>query len=75
MPFHIAPILRERENAAIAAGLLINQSSTGYTVRRTQETSNIVPTPVITAAGGIGNTWFGGSNLVGNLGQLTTPTL
>jgi hypothetical protein len=75
MSFHIAPILRERENTAIAAGLLINLDSNGYTVRKAQEGVS-VPTPLVTPAGGIGYLFWGGSNLTkGTLGLQQTPTL
>jgi len=70
MPFHIAPMLRERENAAIAAGLLKSLSSVGYTERNAAEGVS-QPTPIITPNGGIGNFYFAGSN--GGLKQ--TPTL
>lgn len=75
MSFHYAPILREREQAAIAAGLLISLDSTGYTERKAQEGVS-VPTPIITQAGGIGYTYYGGSNLTkGTLGLQTSPAL
>lgn len=76
MSFHYAPLLRERENAAQAAGLLISLNTDGYTERKAQETAGTVPTPVVTQAGGIGYTYYGGSNLSkGVLGLQTTPTL
>jgi len=70
MSFHIAPLLRERENAAISAGLLINQSTVGYTERAAQE-GVTQPTPLVTPAGGIGFFYFAGSNN----GAQQTPTL
>ncbi len=73
--FHIAPLLRERENAQVSAGLLQNLPSTGYTQRTAQEVAGTVPTPVVTPNGGIGKFYFGGSNNVNNLGQAQSPSL
>lgn len=66
MPQHIAPIIREMENARIALGLLQNLNSIGYTERNAAE-GVTQPTPVTTPNGGIGNFWF--------QNQKTTPTL
>ena len=66
MAWHIAPIIREMENARVSVGLLSSQNSVGYTVRNAVEGST-QPTPVTTPNGGIGNFWFAN--------QKTTPTL
>lgn len=66
MPFHIAPLIREMENARVALGLLQNQNTVGYTVRNAVEGVS-QPLPVTTPAGGIGNFWL--------QNQRTTPTL
>lgn len=67
MSFHIAPLIREMEQARISLGLLPTGDSVGYTVRKAQETAGTVPTPVVTPAGGIGNFWFAN--------QQTAPSL
>jgi hypothetical protein len=66
MPFHIAPIIREMENARVTLGLLQNLNSVGYTVRNAAEGVS-QPAPSTAPSGGIGNFWF--------LNQKTTPTL
>lgn len=58
MSFHVAPIIREMEQAKISLSLLQSLDSVGYTVRKAQETAGTVPTPSVTPAGGIGNFWF-----------------
>ena len=66
MAFHIAPLIREMENARVALGLLQNLNSVGYTERAAQE-GVTQPTPITTPNGGLGNFWF--------QNQKTTPTL
>lgn len=63
MGMHIAPFIREMDNARITAGLLINLNSTGYTERVAQEQAGTVPTPVAP----FGFFYFAGQKL--------TPTL
>jgi hypothetical protein len=57
MAFHIAPLIREMENARVSVGLLSSPNSTGYTQRVAQE-GVTQPTPLVTPNGGIGNFWF-----------------
>lgn len=66
MAMHIAPLIREMDNARVTLGVLINLNSVGYTERQAQE-GVTQPTPLVTPNGGIGNFWF--------LNQKTTPTL
>lgn len=63
---HIAPLIREMDNARIALGNIQNLSMVGYTERNAQE-GVTQPTPITTPNGGLGNFWF--------LNQKTTPTL
>lgn len=65
--WHIAPCIREMENARLSAGLLISpQVSVGYTVRQAQE-GVTQPTPSTQPSGGLGNWFFTGNKY--------TPTL
>ena len=64
--WHYAPGIREMENARVSAGNIQNLASVGYTERKAAEGVS-VPTPVTTAAGGLGNWIF--------LGSVYTPTL
>jgi len=57
---HIAPILREMENARLSAGLIIQPVSAGYTVRQAQE-GVTQPTPLTTPNGGLNYWYFTGS--------------
>lgn len=70
MAFHIAPIIREMEEARQTVGLLpagTKNDSVGYTLINAQEAAGTRPTPKVTADGGIGNFWF--------LNQKTVPAL
>jgi hypothetical protein len=64
--WHIAPGIREMENARLSAGLIIQAVSVGYTVRQAQE-GVTQPTPITTPNGGLTNWYFTGSKY--------TPTL
>lgn len=66
MAWHIAPVIREMENARVSVGLLASQNSVGYTARLNQE-GVTQPTPLTTPNSGLGNFWFAN--------QKTTPTL
>lgn len=67
MAMHVAPLIREMDNARVALGVLVNLASVGYTVTVAQEAAGTRPTPLVTGAGGIGNFWL--------LNQRTTPAL
>lgn len=60
--WHIAPGLREMENARLSAGLLgpSTQVSQGYVVRQLQE-GVTEPTPVTTPNGGLSYWYFTGT--------------
>jgi hypothetical protein len=67
MAFHVAPLIREMENARVTLGVLQNLNTVGYTVTSAQESAGTRPTPSVTPAGGLGNFWF--------LNQKTVPAL
>lgn len=66
MAMHIAPLIREMDEARISLGVLLDLDSVGFTERSAQE-GVTQPTPIVTLNGGIGNFWF--------LNQKTTPSL
>lgn len=63
MAMHVAPIIREMDEARQTAGLLSNLDSVGYTVTKAQETAGTRPTPKVTPDGGIGFFYFGGQKI------------
>ena len=67
MSFHVAPLIREMEQARISLGLLKALDSVGYTETRTAEQAGTRPTPVVTPNGGLGNFWFANQKTVPSL--------
>ncbi len=65
MSFHVAPLIREMEQARIALGLLQSLDSVGYTRRNAAEGVS-QPTINTNPSGGIGNFWLAN--------QKTTPS-
>jgi hypothetical protein len=67
MAFHVAPIIREMENARVTLGVLQSLNSVGYTETVAAENAGTRPTPSVQPSGGIGNFWL--------LNQKTAPAL
>lgn len=59
MGVHIAPVIRQMDNARITAGLLQNIPSVGYTLIEAQEDAGTRPAPPVV----LGFFYFGGSQI------------
>lgn len=61
--FHVAPVIRQMEDARVTAGLLQNLASAGYTVRAAQESAGTVPLPTNYPSASNDFFYFGGQRI------------
>lgn len=59
--WHVAPVIRQMENARIDAGLLTALASVGYTEQLAEETAQTTPQPTNYPAAANNYFYFGGS--------------